>query len=449
MRLPDYEEGLLIAGLVLGVDRDEVPPMIRGERLHQAIMVPSAHAGGSPVYRGQAVIAKTLFVECALGRILPTVHDDFRFGWLMMQRALELSGCRWRRPKGHEARFEELRQQLAEGVDPGQELVVWLGEGIQPPYGPPAQEEPRPIHVTSPMHPAPEVDMTEWANAVDDGLTRFLEERNGGDTAFTHRPQIFPVQVLSEAELHNAIEERIHTADGLVVLAPQSSWGAAIELEAGLRGLIPTVFIHPADAPPSERTRSHLEAMGTTILEIDGSLGDAEAPKAVEELVYRWLTGSFSLILGTRRRRACMEARYSRFLAGVRTKRTQMTEQGEKRALAAAGLSLERARTLVEETWGLLSASFVEMVRLGNAYGVPANIDAIVEEPVSDRPPYLTPREVAALDAFVEDRGLSPADSVRLTVAGQREVVQPGRRRKLLTDSSKWQEVWDQEQETG
>lgn len=447
MRLPDYEEGLLIAELILKVDRDEAQRLIRAERLHHAIMAPAVHASGSPIYRRRSEIAKCLFVECALGRILPSADQDFWFGWLMTQRAIELSHCKWRWPKGHEARFEEFRGQLREGIDPGHELMVWLGEGIQPPHKPPMEENSRPIHVTSPMHPAPEFDMPAWANAVDDGLRRFLGDRKGSETAFTHRPQIYPVYDESGTELHRVIEERIHTADGLVVLAPQSSWGSAIELEAGLRGLIPTVFLHPAGSPPSDRARSHLEAMEATILAIDDGLEDEDGPKAIEELVYQWLESSFSLILGTQRRRASREARYSRFLAAIKTRRTQMTALEEKRALAAAGLPLGRARTLVEETWGLLSASFVEMIGLSCAYRVPYNIDAIHDEPISDRPAYLTPLEEATLNAFIKGKGLSATDAIRLSVAGQREIVKPGRRRKLLTDSSKWQELWDLEQE--
>jgi hypothetical protein len=450
MLLPDFNEGLLLAKLVLEVDETEVLNLVRAERLHRAIMAPAAHVNGSPIHKTRAEIAKCLLVECATGRILPTSRQDFIFGWMMTQRAVELSHCKWRWPKGHQARMEKFRQVLAEGDDPGHELVVWLGQGIQPPFNPPDSEVTRPIYVSSPMHPSPEADMAAWADAVEEGLTHFLEDSESTETAFTHRPQIFPVVAASSAARQQKIEEQLHTADGLVVLGPQSSWGSAIELVSGLRVGIPTLFIHPSDAPPSERARAHLEAAEATILAIDGELKPEDALAAIEKLVYQWLEGSYSLVLGSQRRRACMETRYARFLGAIRAKRTQMTSLELQRELAVVGLPLDRARTLIEERWGLLSASTVELIALGNAFRVPANLDAIVDEPTPDRPPFLTPVEQSALDAFADERGLSVSQTIRLAAAGQREIVQPGRtarRRKLLTDHRQWDDLWKRELE--
>lgn len=440
MQLPDLEEGLLLAQLVLRVDRVAVLNLVRLERLHKAIMAPTAHAEGVPMYTTRPEIAKSLLVECALGRILPTPEFDFEFAWLMTQRAIKLSHCKWRWPSGHRVRMEAFRQSLVEGEDPGHDLVVWLGQGIQPPFRPPPDEVEKSIYVASPMHPAPAANMGEWATAVDEGLKQFLA-RKETEMAFTHRPQIFPIVSASGANRREETERRIHTADGLVVLAPHSSWGAAIELIEGLRVGIPTLFIHPSDAPPSQRARSYLEEAEATILEFEGDLDEKETLRAIEGLVFQWLDGWYSLILSSRRRRECMETRNGRFLAAINTKRTQMDSLEEKKALAAAGLPARRARTLLDEPWGLLSATMVEMVALGNAYEVPANLDAIVDEPAPDRPLFLTPREQSTLDSFATDKELSVSDTIELAVAGQREIVKPGRRRKLFTDSSQWEEL--------
>ena len=442
MRLPALEEGLLIASLVLGVERSEVESLIRTERLHLAILRPAAHASGTPIYRTRAEIAKCLFVECALRGILPTPEQSFEFGWLMTQRAVELSKCKWHRPSGHDEHFERFRQQLLEGVDPGDELVRWIGKCLRPPSGKGPASELGPIHISSPMHPPPSQNMTAWANAVDEGLRSFLEDHSIHDTVSTHRPQIYPVQGETEEEIVRSIEERLHTADGLVVLAPHSSWGSAMELETGLRGLIPTLFIYPTDAPPGDRTRVRLEAMEVTIVSIDEDLAEERVPVAIESLVYQWLGTTYSQILGAQRRRESVNTRFARLLTGIRARRTQMTPHEERSHLAAAGLPERRARTLIEEHWGLLSASAVELIALSNAYQVPANIDALVPEPASDRPAHLTPRELVILEAFVDEMQISGLDSVRLAAAAQEEITEPGRRRKLFTDRSKWLELW-------
>jgi hypothetical protein len=445
MRLPDLEEGLLTAALVLDVERDDVEGMVRMERLHHALLAPAAHVDGSPLVRGNAEIAKRLLVECAQGRILPTQEGDFRLGWLLVQRALELSDCKWRPRKGHAARLEEFREQLLEEDDPGEPLVRWLRGGIQPPHHSTQSEEPRPIHVSSPMHPAPDLDMPGWANAVDLAVNEFLEHRGGGETSFTHRPQIFPIEADSDDELLRMIERLIHTSDGLVVLAPHCSWGAAMELEAALRAMIPTLFLHPENAQLSSGARSHLKAMGATVYALQSEPDSVAAIEEIKNLVSRWLDKYVSLILGTPRRRACLEQRYSPILTELRNRRTQMEALEERYALAAAGIDPRRAQTILEEPWGPLSASVPELISLTNAYGMRANLDRIVQEPVSDRPPYLTPQEEAALQMFSAKEGLSPVDGIRLTAAGQREVATPGpgRPRRLLTDPKKWKPVWE------
>lgn len=444
MRLPDFEEGLLTAALVLGVERDDAEGMIRAERLHQALLGPAAHVDGSPLFRGRAEIVRRLLVECALGGILPTPEDDFRLGWLLVQRTIELSDCKWRPSSGHEARLEEFREQLLEGIDPGEPLMQWLRRGIHPPHRPMEQEEPRPIHVSSPMHPAPDLDMPAWADTVDLEVNRFFEQRGNGEKSFTYRPQIYPIEASTTDELLRTIERRIHTSDGLIVLAPLCSWGAAMELEAGLRAMIPTLFLHPEDAALSSGARSRLEAMGATVYALQTDPDSAEALKEIKNLVCRWLEKSISLILGTQRRRACNEQRCSSFLAALTGKRTQMTALEEQYALAAAGIQPARARTILEEPWGMLSASFPEILNLANAYRVRTNVDRIVQEPVSDRPPYLTPQEEAALQVFRTKESLSAEDGIRLAAAGQREIATPGpgRLRRLLTDPTKWMEVW-------
>jgi hypothetical protein len=450
MRLPDFEEGLLLAALVLGVEREDVEGMIRAERLHQALLGPAAHVDGAPLLNGPAKIAKRLLVECSLGRILPTAADDFRLAWLLTQRAVELSECTWRPPKGHQARLEEFRESLLEGIDPGEPLEQWLREGIQAPYCVTQQDEPRPIHVSSAMHPAPEdLDMPAWANAVDREIDRFFERHGSGETSFTYRPQVFPIEVETIADLLRTIEQRIYTSDGLVVLAPQCSWGAAMELEGALRAMIPTLFIYPEGSSLSSGARAHLEAMGATIYALQSEPDSDEAIREIKNLVSSWLERSIALILGSRWRRDCMQQRCAALLTALRDRRTQMTNLQERHALAAAGIEPERARTILEQPWGPLSAGFPEVVSLANAYGVRTNVDRIVPEPVSDRAPYLTPQEEEALQVFCRKEQLSTEDSIRLAAAGQREIATPGagRLRRLLTDPKKWKDVWDRLEE--
>lgn len=228
------------------------------------------------------------------------------------------------------------------------------------------------------------------------------------------------------------------------MLAAQCSWGAATELEACLRTKVPTLFLHPKSMPLSSGARSHLEAMGVAVYALQSDPQSAEVVNEIGQLVTSWLETSSALILETRRRRACIEQRYSPLLQALRSKRTQMTSLEERRALAVAGIEPSRARTILEEPWGLFSVSFPELLLLANAYGVRANVDHIVQEPVSDRPPYLTPREEAALQAFSKEAGLSADNAIRLSAAGQREIATPGpgRPRRLLTDPTKWNEVW-------
>jgi hypothetical protein len=445
MRLPDFEEGLLTAALVLEVEREDVEGLIRAERLHQVLLCPAAHVDGSPLFRGEAEIVKRLLAECTAARILPTPEDDFRLAWLLTQRAIELNSCTWRPSSGHQERLEEFRQVLLEGDDPGEPLVQWLREGIHPSHEFAQEEHPRrPIHVSSPMHPEP-FDMKPWADAVDSALARFFESNASGESSFTHRPQVFPIEAETAEDRLRTIEERIYTSDGLVVLAPQCSWGVAMELEGALRAMIPTLFIYAEESTLSSGARSHLEAMGATIYALQSEPESALAVKEIANLVARWLEKSITLILGTRWRRECMEQRYLPLLVALRNKRTQMTGLEEQFALAAAGIQPERARTIIEEPWGFLSAGFPEFINLANAYGVRANVDWIVPEPVSDRPPYLTPLEEDALQAFRRKEGLSAEEGVRLAAAGQREIATPasGRLRRLLTDPDKWKEVWD------
>jgi hypothetical protein len=295
------------------------------------------------------------------------------------------------------------------------------------------------------MHPAPDLNMPAWADAVDLEVNRFFEHHGDGEKSFTYRPQIFPIEADTPDELLRTIERQIHTSDGLVVLAPHCSWGAGMELEGGLRAMVPTLFLHPKDAALSSGARSRLEAMGATIYVLQSKPDSAEALEEIKSLVYRWLEKSISLILENQRRRACMEQRSSSFLTALRNKRTQMTGLEEQYALAAAGIQPERARTILEEPWGILSASFPEVVNLANAYGVRTNVDRIVQEPVSDRPPYLTPLEEDALQVFRKKEDLSAEDGIRLAAAGQREIATPGsgRLRRLLTDPTKWKDVWD------
>jgi hypothetical protein len=450
MRLPDFEEGLLTAALVLEVEREDVEGMIRAERLHQALLGPAAHVDGSPLFTGRAEIAKRLLVECSLGHVLPTAQDDFRLAWLLTQRAVELSECNWRPPSGHQARLEEFRQTLLEGIDPGEPLVQWLREGIHSPHGVTPEVDPCPIHVSSAMHPAPDLNMPAWANAVDREIDRFFERYGNGEASFTYRPQVFPIEVDTIEELLRTIEQRIYTSDGLVVLAPQCSWGAAMELEGALRAMVPTLFIYPEGSALSSGARAHLEAMGATIYALQSEPKSDEAIREIKNLVSRWLEKSIALILGSCWRRACMQQRCSAFLAALRDRRTQMTGLEEQYALAAAGIEPERARTILEEPWGLLSAGFPEVVNLANAYGVRTNIDRIVPEPISDRPPYLTPMEEGALQAFRRKESLTAEDGIRLAAAGQREIATPGvgRQRRLLTDPKKWKDVWDRLEET-
>jgi hypothetical protein len=445
MRLPDLEESLITAGLVLGVKRERVEGLVPVERLHQALLGPTASVDGRPLLQTPAEIIKRLVVDVAHGRILPTSEDDFRLGWLLAQRAIELSNATWRPPRGHQARLDEFGAQLRDGVDPGRPFVQWLREGIRLPHEPAEREDPSPILVSSPMHPAPDVDIAAWAYAVDSGASRAFEHHGEGEGSFTHRPQMYPIVAESAGALLRSIEEKVHTSDGLVVLAPHCSWGAAMELEAGLLAMIPILFLHPEDAAPSKGARAHLEEMGATIYALHSDPKRKEAVAEVKSLVYQWLEKAAPLIIEARRRRACIEQRYAPFLGAIREKRTQMTALEEKDALAVAGIRPDRARTLIEEPWGLQSAGFAEFVSLANAYGARANLDRIVQEPISDRPPYLTPAEQDALRTFCKKKSLSTEEAVDLAAAGQRQVAMPlpGRHRLLLTDPTKWNDIWD------
>jgi len=443
MRLPDYEDSLDVAAKILDVDRAEVESMIKSERLHQAILKPAACAGGAPLYRTRGEILKCLFVSCSQDRIVP--RRKVRFGWMMVQRTIQLSGYRWRPRRGDQDRLKEFGEQLTEGIDPGKPLADWLEERTQPLPGAAEELPPRPLHVTSSMSNLTEEQaerMAALSNAVDDGLSKFLDAYCKPEAARTLRPQVHPTIAVTDAALHTKIEARLHTADGLIVLAPQPSWGSAMEVEIGLRGLIPTLFLHPASCPPGKRARIRLEAAQATVLAFDDDPDDPKvAATEIAELVYHWLVGAHVAILGMARRRESVNARLSRFHRNIQLKRTQMGGAEERKALAAAGIAEARAHALIEEDWHLQFASVTELLALSNAYAVPANIDGIVHEPAGDRPPFLTDFELDRLGELVRIDRIPSVETIEMVRVAQEELALPGRRRKEFTTLQSWRSL--------
>lgn len=439
MRLPDFEEALGIIALLLKVDRDGVELMIRPERLHHALLAPAACRTGGPIHRTPTEITRCLLVECATGGIVPRAQG--RLGWTMAIRAVELNGCRWERRQGDTARIAKFGRQLEEGIDPGEELTVFLEERIKAPCGDTQGGATKMMHITSPMTPEPKQDMGTWETAVDDGLKRFLEQRGTPGAAGTHRPNVFPINGDTPEETIELIEKRLHEADGLVVLGPHASWGAAIEVEACLRSLTPVLFLHPSDSRPSFRARHRLTTMEATIRSfVDDPDRPEVATLAIADLVYRWLDANYARIAETPRRRASLESRLSRYARAIRTNQTQLGEADERRALANAGLPLERARELIEDPLKLQFAGVAEMVALSTAYKVPANIDRVAEKPPSDRPPYLERSEVEALREVIKADRISTPEVVRMMSVAQREVAMVGRRRKVY-DRNNWRNL--------
>jgi hypothetical protein len=436
MRIPDYDEALGIAALVLEVERDEIEPMVRAELLHLALLRPMACKGGAPLHRTDGEVARCLFVECALSRALP--RRQVRFGWLMTKRAIELSGYKWRQRAGDADQLRKFGEQLEMGIDPGRPLVVWLEARIKP-HSPKQDADASVVHIAGPMTPPPEENLGEWELAVSDGLNRFLEDSKAPGAATTCRPNLYPVRGHSEEETGKLIEERLHTADGLVVLAPEASWGAAIELEVGLRGQIPTLFLHPAGRAPGKRARSRLDATEATVREFDDDPDDPETTmRAISELVYGWLEDSYGEIVAMQHRRSSVRARLARFLAAIQTKQTQMGKVEERKALAAAGIAEGRARILIEDEWQLQHASLTEVIALSNAYQVPANIDGSEPEPTADRPAHLMGVELRWLATVAKEDSIPATEVIELISEAQREVVRPGRRRKLYTGVQPW-----------
>lgn len=442
--IPDLDDGLLISANVLGTAREEVETAVDVNRLHHALLAPSAYAGGAPIHRSLAEVVASVFVECATGKIMP--RSAVRFGWLMAQRTIELNRHHWRPQEDDAVQLRRFDQQLRAGLDPGRSLARWMEERILPnrdSSGPsPAARPPRRIHVSSPITGLSHDELSALkalATAVDDGLNEWLEERELPDEATTIRPQVF--SIVAEDDWNAAIDRRVGEADGLVVLAYRASWGAAFELVRAVRTGIPVLFLHPAELELSRRVEGLLEEAQATCLTFEASADCRRATEQVATLVQGWLRSHYAAIFDTARRRAMMDTRVARFIEAVRIRQTQMSPLEQRQRLAQASLSETRCRALTGPGWRLQAASLAEFIKLSTAFDVRANLDAVEINEPSDRPLELTDAELACYADVVRVDRIPQLEATRMVVAAQREVSLAGRRRKTFTDDISWRQL--------
>lgn len=226
------------------------------------------------------------------------------------------------------------------------------------------------------------------------------------------------------------------------MLAWKGSWGAGIELEIALRGMVPTLYLHPEREQLGYRTRGRLQAAGATILPFDDTALDEQLTRSlIRELVYRWLQDEYPAILGTARRRAIIDTRLAEFLQALRTAQTQMTPFEWRERLAVVGLTERRVLALTNQEHGLQDASVPELFALSAAHTVPANFDGLVPETPADRPPYLKSNELASLQDVVRVDHISGQEAVDMMMAASCEVASPGRRRKGFDDDASWRQL--------
>jgi hypothetical protein len=444
VHLPDFEDGLLIAAGVLDVDREDVPAMLRTDRLHGALMMPTARVGGAAIYRTVGAVLRRLVVDCATGGILPRL--ELRFGWLMLQRAVELNGLRWVRRSGDREGFSEFQDMLRQGEDPGRPLERWLEERLVAGASVARRRPTQEILVSSPDRTTADQVLVDWTNAVDDGVKEYLRRRRlPSDSTATRRPQIFSVFPTTEAELYTHVERRAHNADALIVIASRPSFGTTLETDEARRALVPTLLLHPTRLSLDVRMKSRLDEAGIRRQAFPVRDHDPDVAKtAICDLVTAWLQEEYEAICDTARRHALFTSRFAPFREAVLAAQSRMPPLVQRMKLLGAGLTLERALALVKGD-NLTRASIPEVMALSAAYEVPANFDAGAPEMPADRPAHLLPsewkalRDVAAADAIPADEVLRMAMKAQENLALERPSHSV--RRHSYEGDTKWRQI--------
>jgi len=438
VRLPSFEDGVLIAGRLLRRDPDDVRRLIKSERLYRALLAPNGRVAGHAIYPTPAAAGKCLLVHCALDDIVPSSAPEF--GWLMFMRFLELNGYRWKSPANEVRTLRRLASLLREGIDPGHGLRSWLEACIEENGVVEARRrKDRRVHIGSPVTgrgDAERKQLETWEDAVDRAITEFELERTteheyvldgpqlSSDRTTTFRPQFASVRVHAkdDQDAIDQIEERILRADAAIFLIDDfGSAGVGIELRQAYDAMLPMLVLRPSGDDLSPKVERLLELHGSRN-SFEFPTGD-RAPKAIRELVLSWLHRNYRTIVTTAERRRLAIARLAPFYDSLRAAETRLSRRELDLALAEVGLSPRRARLLSRDKRALAFATQMELLALSAAYNVPLNVDGFVPEPTPARPQYLLDRELDALGVFLSDRPVSAEVVTRLIAQAQRRIA--------------------------
>lgn len=446
IRTPALEDGFVCSARLLGVGTDEVEPLIHVERLELALALPRLHVSGTPFYKTPGAVAACIWRNCTLAKILP--RENVRFGFAMSMLAVEEAGLLWKWKQGDEQPFIALGRKLAAGEDPGGVLVTFMTERIVVPK----RLKPKKaiaslrhaLHLTGPASSLEDHEwpiLQNWAVAVDDAVFEFLGEQTEPLDIYTQRLKSSP-QLNYDDGLSSDLEERFHEAHAVIILGYKPSEGVGIKAEKAARRQLPILYLHPRGSRPGRRMRKTLAEVGATTKPFDYDEDDTDATKArIKQIALEWLRKNASAIVAAARLRQDHEARVARILNALRTAATQMTPRQLKMALAAESLSEESAWSMMNSEWDYLSSSGHEILSLSAALGVPANVDSVVPQAVSERPPYLTADEIAVLRRVARVDKIPPIEELQMVALAQEELAKLGRKRVGFLDDIAWREL--------
>jgi hypothetical protein len=446
LRSPALEDGFVCSARLLGVGPDEVEPLIHVERLELALALPRLHVSGAPFYKTAGQVAACIWRNCALTKILP--RENVRFGFAMSMIAVDAAGYEWKWKQGDEGPFVALGRKLAAGQDPGSALVSFMSERIVIP------KRPKPkrivaalrhaLHLTGPASSLEDHEwpiIQDWAWSVDDAVVKFVEEQEEPLDIYTQRPRS-SVQLNYDDELSCDLDERFREAHAVIVLGYKPSEGVGIKVEKAARRLLPILYLHPNRSRPGRRMRRQLAEVGANVKSFEYDETDTEANKErIQAITLEWLRKNAAAIVGAARLRQDHEGRVARMLSVLRTAATQMEPHQLRMALGAVRLTEKRAWAMLESEWDYLAASVHEQLSLSAALGVSANIDGVVPQPVSERPPYLTEEEITELRRVARVDRIPPIEELQMVALAQEELARLGRKRCGFFNDIAWRDL--------